>query len=256
MLQAGKDGHRVVLVTATRGEVGEISNMDETASRPRLAEIRTEELRRAGEILGVDRQEFLGYRDSGMAGTADNDHPDSFHRAPLHDAASRLAHLLMEERPEVVVTYDPTGSYFHPDHIKAHEVTTAALDMVKAQGWEPAKYYWHAWPREGLQQMGRDMAKAGRANPWEAMPVALRDRLGVPADEVTTVVDVRRYIPQKRAAFSAHVSQNAPDSFFLSTPAELFDAAFGTEHYVLVRGNAAAHPEHDLFQGVGGNAAG
>src|ERR1700737_4682380 len=81
MLRAHREGHRVVLVTCTRGEEGEIHNMDEAATRPRLAEVRTQELRRACEILGVDRQEFLGYRDSGMAGTPANDNPASFHRA-------------------------------------------------------------------------------------------------------------------------------------------------------------------------------
>src|SRR5947207_4633923 len=90
MVRAHRDGHRVVLVTCTRGEEGEIHNMDEATVRPRLAEVRTEELRRAAEILGVDRQEFLGYRDSGMAGRPSNDHERSFHVAPLAEAAGRL----------------------------------------------------------------------------------------------------------------------------------------------------------------------
>src|SRR5215470_9601939 len=94
MIRAHENGHRVVLVTATRGEEGEIHNMDEASARPRLAEIRTEELLRAGEILGVDRQVFLEYRDSGMAGTSSNDDPRSFHSAPLGEAALRLALIL------------------------------------------------------------------------------------------------------------------------------------------------------------------
>src|SRR5712692_9893218 len=87
MIRAHEEGHRVVLVTCTRGEEGEIHNMDEESVRPRLAEVRTEELRRAGEILGVDRQEFLGYRDSGMAGTPSNENPASFHKAALADTS-------------------------------------------------------------------------------------------------------------------------------------------------------------------------
>src|SRR5579859_1151441 len=120
MMKAKADGHRVVLVTATRGEVGEIYNMDEAASRPRLAEIRTAELAAADEILGVDRQEFLGYRDSGMVDTVDNKDPRSFHQAKLEEAAARLAVFLREERPDVVITYGEDGVYGHPDHIKAH----------------------------------------------------------------------------------------------------------------------------------------
>src|SRR6185437_4899448 len=102
MMKAKAHGHRVVLITATRGEVGEIYNMDEASSRPRLAEIRTEELRAASEILGVDRQEFLGYRDSGMVDTDDNKDPRSFHQADLAEAAGRLAVFIREERPAVV----------------------------------------------------------------------------------------------------------------------------------------------------------
>src|SRR5437764_13611008 len=91
MMKAKAHGHRVVLITATRGEVGEIYNMDEEASRPRLGEIRTEELKSAAEILGVDRLEFLGYRGSGMVDTADTTDPRSSHPAGPEDAAGQLA---------------------------------------------------------------------------------------------------------------------------------------------------------------------
>src|SRR5262244_3152717 len=127
MMKARADGHRVVLVTATRGEVGEIYNMDEESSRPRLGEIREQELENAARILGVNRGEFLGYRDSGMAGTADNGNPASFHTAPIDEAAGKLIAILREEKPDVVVTYEETGSYGHPDHIKCHVITNAAL---------------------------------------------------------------------------------------------------------------------------------
>ena len=97
MMRAKAQGHRVVLVTATRGEVGEIHNMDEAASRPHLAEIRTAELKAADKILGVDRQEFLGYRDSGMVDTEDNKDPRSFQQAKLEDAAGRLAVMRFDQ---------------------------------------------------------------------------------------------------------------------------------------------------------------
>src|SRR5712691_10165881 len=117
MLKARADGHRVVLVTATRGEVGEIYNMDEDSTRPRLGAVRTAELEHAARILGVNRGEFLDYRDSGMVGTADNENPRSFQQAPLDEAAARLAAILREEKPEVVATYAEDGVYGHPDHI-------------------------------------------------------------------------------------------------------------------------------------------
>src|SRR5437763_9534154 len=94
MLKARDDGHRVVLVTATRGEAGEIYNMDEAASRPRLGEIRAAELENAARILRVNRGEVLGYRDSGVAGTADNNNPASFHLAAMDEAAGKLVEIL------------------------------------------------------------------------------------------------------------------------------------------------------------------
>jgi N-acetyl-1-D-myo-inositol-2-amino-2-deoxy-alpha-D-glucopyranoside deacetylase len=248
MRKAHDEGHRVVLVTATRGEVGEISNMDEAASRPRLAEIRTEELRRAGEILGVDRQVFLDYRDSGMRGTGDNENPASFHQAPLAEATEKLAAVLREERPEVVVTYDPTGTYFHPDHIKAHQVTGAALDLLKGEGWEPRKSYWAGIPRSYIAQMAERMAASGRTSPFAEIP-----DMGIPDEQLTTRVDVSKYVETKRDAFRAHLSQNSPDSFFINTPDEVMQQAFGSEFYVLERGELGGlRPEPDLFAGVPG----
>ena len=163
MMKAKSHGHRVVLATATRGEVGEIHNMDEETSRPRLGEIRTEELKAAGEILGVDRIEFLGYRDSGMVDTADNKDPRSFHQARLDEAAAKLAVLMRDERPDVVVTYAEDGVYGHPDHIKAHYVTNAALDLLEREGWAPKKLYYTAIPRLLLEAFMTQMPEEGES---------------------------------------------------------------------------------------------
>ncbi len=164
MMKAHADGHRVVLVTATRGEVGEIYNMDEKATRPHLGEVRTKELEKAAGILGVNRSVFLGYRDSGMVGTADNENAKSFHQAPLDEAAGRLEAILREERPEVVVTYAEDGTYGHPDHIKAHQVTNAALDLLEKEGWRPRKLYYTVIPRSARGAPGQHrLANPGHA---------------------------------------------------------------------------------------------
>jgi len=246
MMRAHEDGHRVVLVTCTRGEEGEIHNMDEAATRPRLAAVRTAELERAGEILGVDRQEFLGYRDSGMAGTGANDNPSSFHLAPLREAGERLAVLLREERPEVVVTYTSDGTYGHPDHIKAHHATVAALDLLAREGWEPAKFYLSAIPHGFMQQMLDMATEAGMEMPTDGIRI-----LGIPDEEITTAVDVRDLADRKRQAFAAHVSQNDPNSPFQTMAGQIYEVAFGTEHFVLARGDLGEErPERSLFVGV------
>jgi len=245
MMKAKADGHRVVLVTATRGEVGEIHNMDEAASRPRLGEIRTEELKAAGKILGVDRQEFLGYRDSGMVGTADNDNPLSFHRAPLGEAAGKLAAIIREERPDVVITYGEDGVYGHPDHIKAHYVTNAAVDLIAGEGKPVRKLYYTAIPRTMMEEFMRRMPEEARQqNP--DMRIA-----GTPDELVTTRIDASAYVDRKRSAFAAHVTQNDPNSWFATMADQIYRLAFGTEYFQLARGKAGSElPETDVFAGI------
>src|SRR5947199_5985005 len=246
MMKAKAHGHRVVLVTATRGEAGEIYNMDEEASRPRLGEIRTEELKSAAEILGVDRLEFLGYRYSGMVDSTDNKDPRSFHQAKLEDAAGKLAVLIREERPAVVVTYAQEGVYGHPDHIKANQVTNAALDILEREGLPVKKIYYTAIPRSMMEAFVQQMPEEARQAMGGSMRIA-----GTPDELVTTRVDVQDYIQGKRDAFRAHVSQNDPNSWFSTMQDQVYELAFGTEYYQLARGKPGSElPEDDLFAGI------
>jgi LmbE family N-acetylglucosaminyl deacetylase len=246
MLRAKRDGNRIVLITCTAGEEGEIHNMDEAAIRPRLAEVRAAELRRACEILGVDRQEFLGYRDSGMAGSSANRDPASFYASALYGEAARLAGLLAEERPDVVVTYSAEGTYGHPDHVRAHHVTLAALDRLRESGWSPSKLYLHVIPRSFLERMARELAEGGRDGWAGASRLA-----GTPDEEITTRVDVRDLVETKRAAFAAHVSQNDPNSPFATMQGQILESALGFESFVLARGRlGATAPEPGLFAGL------
>ncbi|HEV3101077.1 MAG TPA: PIG-L family deacetylase [Candidatus Dormibacteraeota bacterium] len=245
MMKARVDGHRVVLVTATRGEVGEIYNMDEESTRPHLGDVRTKELENAARILGVNRGEFLDYRDSGMVGTADNENPKSFHQAPLEEAAGRLAVFMREEKPDVVVTYDADGTYGHPDHIKAHHVTNAALDLLEKDGWRPAKLYYTAIPRSLMEAFRSQMPEEGRE---DTIGMSI---VGTPDELVTTKLDVSEFVDRKREAFAAHVSQNDPNSWFTTMADQIYRMAFGTEYYRLARGKPGSElPESDLFVGV------
>jgi N-acetyl-1-D-myo-inositol-2-amino-2-deoxy-alpha-D-glucopyranoside deacetylase len=248
MMKARTDGHRVVLVTATRGEVGEIYNMDEKATRPRLGDVRTKELENAARILGVNRGEFLDYRDSGMVGTADNQNPASFHQAPLNEAATKLAAILREEKPDVVVTYAEDGIYGHPDHVKAHFVTIAALDAMlrSSEPWTPKKLYYTAIPRSLMQKFREQMPEEARRD--DDIGASIQ---GTPDELVTTKIDVNDYVDRKRQAFAAHVSQNDPNSWFANMQDQIYRMAFGTEYYQLARGKAGSTlPEDDLFAGI------
>src|SRR5579863_2417111 len=129
MAKMASEGHRVVLVTATRGELGEIPD-GLLEGGQKLEDLRNNELGAASEILGVARREFLGYRDSGMAGDPSNDDAESFWNADVDEASARLAALLEEEGADILTIYDEHGGYGHPDHIQVHRV--GALAAQKA----------------------------------------------------------------------------------------------------------------------------
>lgn len=230
MIRAHDAGHRVVLVTGTRGELGEVHNLDVDATRPRLGEVRTRELEEGSRLLGVDRQVFLGFRDSGMAGEPSNDDPRSFHAAPLAVAAERLAAVLREERPDLVVTYTKEGTYGHPDHIKAHQTTVAALDLLRGEGWEPARAYEQAIPQSVVERIRARVAAEGGDDAPDA------DLVGIPDAEITVTVDVRDLALRKRDALAKHVSQIDPRGPWATMQQQVLEAALGWEHYVRTRG--------------------
>jgi N-acetyl-1-D-myo-inositol-2-amino-2-deoxy-alpha-D-glucopyranoside deacetylase len=147
-----------------------------------------------------------------------------------------------------VITFGEDGMYGHPDHVKIHHVTNAALDglLRTSKSWSPRKLYHTAIPRSLMQAFMSQMPEEMRAQQNPDMVFE-----GTPDELVTTQLDVRPYIRRKREAFSAHVSQNDPNSWFSKLPEEVYEVAFGTEYYALARGKpGSALPEDDLFAGV------
>src|SRR5689334_8104513 len=131
-------GVRTVVVTCTTGDLGEVR--DPSLVGQDVATVRAAELQAACHVLGVSRVVKLGYGDSGMAGTPENDRPVAFCRIAVSDAATRLVNVLDDERPEVMVAYDETGGYGHPDHVRAHEVAVAAFQAA-SPSIRPARLY-------------------------------------------------------------------------------------------------------------------
>src|SRR4051794_18051953 len=129
MRKAADEGHRVVLVVATRGEHGEVEDGFLAPEEP-LWHRRVIETHASADILGAQRIEFLGYIDSGMMGEATNDLPGSFWSAPVEEAAERLASILRAERADVLTVYDDNGNYGHPDHIQVHRVGMRAAELA------------------------------------------------------------------------------------------------------------------------------
>src|SRR5438067_2333708 len=157
------EGVQTVLITCTDGAVGEI--VDPSVATPEnLAEVRAGELRAACDLLRVSALHLLGYRDSGMMGTPENDDPRNFWRADLDEATGRLVALIRRHRPQVLVTYDENGFYGHPDHIQANRVAVAAFHAAgdparfpeqSLAPWQPSKLYYTAVPISRMREFGR-----------------------------------------------------------------------------------------------------
>ena len=243
LAKAVHDGHRVVVVYATRGEVGEAPDglLEPGES---LVERRMAEALRSAEALGVHRVAWLDYRDSGMMGTPDNDDPRSFWRADVEDAAARVTEILREESADVLTIYDENGNYGHPDHIQVHRVGSRAADLAGTPHVLEATI-----SRAHVKALIAEAAAAGQqigdAPDLEAESIIF----GVPDEAITTVVDVGDFLDRKRAAIAAHASQVHDTGPFLAMPPEVFRVAMGTEFYIR-RGVPAGHRDHDVFAGV------
>ena len=235
MAKAAAEGHRVVLVTATQGENGEVEE-GLLAPGETLARRRTEETHQAARVLGVSRVEFLGYLDSGMMGTPENDAPGSFWRADVEEAAGRLAAILVEEAADVLTIYDEHGTYGHPHHIQVHRVGRRAAELAGTP-----RVYEATADRDHVMSLRSQAEAAGME-----MPDLDVSRFGTPGHLITTRVDVSAFLDRKRAAMAAHASQISETSFFLAMPSEVFAAVWGEECYVR-RGAAPGTSETDLF---------
>ena len=262
MAKYAADGINVTLVTCTRGEEGEVlvdSLLNLASSKDdKLGEHREVELKNAMDELGIKDFRFLGapnkkWRDSGMMGTPQNDRKDVFWQADLDEVANELVKIILETKPQVLITYDEFGGYGHPDHIKAHQIAMRAAEIASQQDWQVSKIYWNTTPRSVIQ-MGTDkMKEVGSeffgAENADDLPFAKPDEL------VTSVVKAPEYVPHKLAAMKAHATQISVDGPFFALSNNLGLSVWGDEYYTLVKGELAGPfdengRELDLFAGV------
>ncbi len=211
-------GYAVHLICATRGEAGTLTPGMEGGAD--VGALREAELRCAVEALGIHGLHLLGYRDSGMPGSPDHNHPRAFIRAPFEQVVSQLVALIRRIRPEVVLTFDPYGGYGHPDHIFMHRAMWEAFHRAgdseafpehRAQGLpphRPARLYYTTFPLERfrlvlavLRACGVDLRRFGRNRDID-LEAALRA-----APPVTTRINVRAVLDRKERAAACHRSQ-------------------------------------------------
>ena len=255
-------GAQVTLVTCTRGEEGEVlvNELANLASDKddKLGEHREIELKDAMDELGIKDFRFLGapskkWRDSGMMGTPANDRDDVFWQADLDEASIELVKIILEIKPQVLITYDEFGGYGHPDHIKAHRVAMRAAELAANQGWQVNKIYWNTMPRSVIQMGIEKMKEVGSdffgAESADDLPFAKPDEL------VSTVVNAPEYVPAKLAAMKAHATQISVDGPFFALSNNLGLSVWGDEYYTLVKGEKSAPfdangRELDIFAGI------
>jgi len=208
----------VHLVCATRGEVGDVGPeyLRDYAS---IGELREAELRCAAGHLGLAGVYFLDYRDSGMPGSLDNQHPQALAAQPLEKVAARVAQHIRKVRPQVVLTFDPIGGYYHPDHVAIHKATVMAFDLVgdpsfagdgteSLPPYQPQKLYFHTISRRWMRMMvrlmplmGKDPRKWGRNGDIDLTALAIKD---FPTD---AVINYHEVAARKTAASACHASQ-------------------------------------------------
>ncbi len=251
-------GARVGLVIATRGEAGEIARPG-TATPETLPQVREQEMRCSARALGIHDLIFLGYRDSGMAGTPENDHPDALVNAPDAEAAGRLVAIIRRLRPHVVLTFEPYGGYGHPDHIAINRHTLAALRAAAdprqypgaGEPWRVARLFYPLLPDELILEMKARVAAAGGDISGYDELVDGRRAAGVPNYEAHAVLDVSAFNEQKWAAWNCHQTQFGPNSRFRRLPDSEMQELLSREYFNL----AQPEPEpglrlDDLFAGL------
>jgi LmbE family N-acetylglucosaminyl deacetylase len=254
------EGVRVVLACATMGEAGKVHDPG-LGTREQLAEIRERELRCACDVLGISELHLLGYRDSGMAGSPDNDDPRSLVQADPAEVVGKIVRVMRQVRPQVVVTFEESGGYGHPDHIAIHQHTVAAFQATGdpsrypehlAAGLKPylpQKLYFTALPRRFFRGLAHRLKAMGLADrladfDWESR--------GVPDELCTFEIDVSAYVDIKLQAFQCHRSQLSRNGPFGLIPPEVRWDFMSTEYFSMPgsRLEPGQEPETDLFASI------
>jgi N-acetyl-1-D-myo-inositol-2-amino-2-deoxy-alpha-D-glucopyranoside deacetylase len=254
-----EQGVDVYLICATRGEVGEVAP-EYLKSYHSIGELREAELRCASAHLGLTGIHFMDYRDSGMLGSPENDHPEALIAAPIDQVARQVASLIREIRPQVVLTFDPIGGYRHPDHIHIQKATVKAFELAGDANFEdglppfkPAKLYFHTISRKFLRVavrlirlFGKNPAKWGQNQDIDLTTLAVEDF------PVHARIKYPRVEKRKAAASACHASQGGGGMtkgpiglifrLFAGSAADTFMRAYPPANGETV--------ETDLFEGI------
>lgn len=251
----------------TDGAVGSV-DPEAVAQEEDLAAVRAGELRQAIGALGATLHQF-GYRDSGMPGSETNQHPDCLVQADRAEVTGRVVRLIRSLRPQVVMTHDPTGGYFHPDHIAVNEIVTRAFELAGDPSryseqmdeglvaYRPQKLYYTVLPRTFikwairlLRVLRKDPTRFGRNGDIDLT------RLGTPDEMIHTRIDVGDFLSTKMRASAAHRSQGGGPGIERRLPGFVVRRLYGQEMFIRAYPTPvpSAPMETDLFAGVAPDA--
>ena len=253
--QAGVEVH---LVCATRGEVGEVEP-EKLEGYESVGALREHELTCAANKLGIKEVHYLGYRDSGMPGSLENQHPKALVQAPMETVAKAVARIMRAVRPQVVLTFDPLGGYLHPDHIAIHKATVRAFELSGDAHWQtkglpaytPQKLYYHTMPHGFIKLVvkfmplfGKDPHKFGKNEDIDLTAILAQDF------PTNARINYRKVAAIRDAASACHASQGGDKtSGYLVT--WLLRQISSYETFMrAVPAPVKGHMERDLFEGV------
>ncbi len=251
-----EQGLRTAILCATRGEVGEISD-PALATPETLGTVREGEMRRAAAVIGIQEVFFLNYRDSGMIGTPPNADPRAFINADEVEAIGQIVKVIRAFKPTILITFDETGGYGHPDHLAINKWTTQAFRAASDPAlypeygtpFAPSRLFYASIGREVIRKMGDYMREQGVTSVFNRTDM---ENMGMAEERITNRVSVTPYLDLKQRSLAEHKTQNNPDSPFAKIPPELFNTWRASETFALVDGSPfppGADPS-DLFAGL------
>lgn len=264
------EGANVHVIIATDGIAGSVEDDSYRLSHDTLAQVRSTELSNAAVELGVTSIWSLPYRDSGMRGSPDNEHPDALIQQPIEQLAAEVQEYMERLHPQVVITHDPFGGYGHPDHVRCCQAVTAAFHNLRQNAassdtilaatgddgvhrrYQPQKLYYTAFDKKMLKVIVRLMplmrqepSAIGRNKDINLVEISGWDT------PVHAKIDVSSYLDRKNAASLAHVSQySGGPAFMRIIPLPIRRRFLSTESFT--RAFPAPNGiEFDLLAGIG-----
>lgn len=245
-------GARVTIACATAGEAGKphpsLGPVDD------LGAVRTEELRRSCRVLGVEPPVMLGFHDSARKDRQRHDDPRALANVDMLEVEAAVRNVIEEVHPQVILTFDPHGAYYHPDHIAIHRATTAAFYSSGVMGSvAPHRLFYGGMLREVFCTLAERSRGRGIVDGLDP------DTFSTAANMVAVSFDASSYLERKLSALAAHRSAFGVTQEMLKNPPpaaasmlQAFRPVMEREVFLLggTRGPVRRWPLADLFDGL------